>query len=481
MANDITLSKGVRQNLLSLQSTADLLSKTQERLATGKKVNSALDNPINFFTSSGLQSRANDLSRLLDSIGNAIQTVQAADKGISAITDLIESAQAQARQALTSAAPEATGELEIEGTVAIAADDEATVEGNIDASPAIDLSGFDGETVTVTINGTAHELEINTTTLSDSDELVAAIDALAGVSASVDGTSGFISITADDTDTTFSVAYSDAGIGTAIGIGAGSWSATNTTIDGFTGDTLTVQVGAGTPVSITLSSRAALLEDLNAITGITASFNGDDELVIESSLEDNITLGGNALAELGLTAGPHEPTVTVTTPSTTRATAQDAYNKLLVQITELARDSHFNGVNLLDGDNLTVQFNEDGSSTLTIDGVDFTAAGLGLTTQAGDAFQTDGGIQAAIAELDAATSTLRAQASTFGSNLSIVQGRQDFTKNMINVLQIGADSLVLADSNEEGANMLALQTRQQLSTVALSLAAQADQNVLRLF
>lgn len=69
MASDITLSKGVRSNLLSLQSTAELLGRTQERLSTGKKVNSALDNPINFFTSAGLSSRANDLSRLLDSVG----------------------------------------------------------------------------------------------------------------------------------------------------------------------------------------------------------------------------------------------------------------------------------------------------------------------------------------------------------------------------------------------------------------------------
>jgi flagellin len=130
--SDITLSKGVRQNLLTLQQTADLLSKTQERLATGRKVNSALDNPINFFTSSGLTARANDLSRLLDSVGNAVQTVQAADKGISAITKLIESAQATARQALTSAAPAATYDLDIEGTVAFA-DDVAAVTGTVGA------------------------------------------------------------------------------------------------------------------------------------------------------------------------------------------------------------------------------------------------------------------------------------------------------------------------------------------------------------
>ena len=80
-----------------------------------------------------------------------------------------------------------------------------------------------------------------------------------------------------------------------------------------------------------------------------------------------------------------------------------------------------------------------------------------------------------------ALGTLRTQAATFGSNMSIVQARQEFTKNTINVLQIGADNLTLADTNEESANMLALQTRQQLSTVALSLASQADQAVLRLF
>jgi flagellin len=92
MANDVTLSAGVRANLLSLQNTASMMGKIQERLSTGKKVNSAIDNPVNFFTASSLQARAGDLSTLLDGISNSIQTVNAADKGISAITKLIESA-----------------------------------------------------------------------------------------------------------------------------------------------------------------------------------------------------------------------------------------------------------------------------------------------------------------------------------------------------------------------------------------------------
>ncbi len=126
-------------------------------------------------------------------------------------------------------------------------------------------------------------------------------------------------------------------------------------------------------------------------------------------------------------------------------------------------------------------FNEDGSSSLTIKGVTFTSDGLGISALSGDEFQDDAAIQATLDELDAALTTLRTQASTFGSDLSVVETRQDFTKNLINVLESGAGGLTLADTNEEGANMLALQTRQQLSTVALSLASQADQSVLRLF
>jgi flagellin len=99
----------------------------------------------------------------------------------------------------------------------------------------------------------------------------------------------------------------------------------------------------------------------------------------------------------------------------------------------------------------------------------------------GTTFQSDAQIDLTITAIDGALSSLRTQASKFGSSLTTVQTRQDFTKNLINTLQTGADALVLADSNEEGANLLALQTRQQLSSTALSLSAQADQAVLRLF
>ena len=118
---------------------------------------------------------------------------------------------------------------------------------------------------------------------------------------------------------------------------------------------------------------------------------------------------------------------------------------------------------------------------LEISGVTFTSQGLGLSGLLGDEFQTNGTIEQTLGALDNALATLRAQATNFGSKLGTVQTRQEFTKHLIQTLETGADSLVLADTNEEGANMLALQTRQQLSTTALSLSAQADQAVLRLF
>ena len=98
--SDIVLSAGVRQNLLSLQKTADLMSTTQNRLATGKKVNTALDNPTNYFTAAALDNRASDINNLLDGIGNGVQVLQAANTGITSLQKLVDSAKSVATQAL---------------------------------------------------------------------------------------------------------------------------------------------------------------------------------------------------------------------------------------------------------------------------------------------------------------------------------------------------------------------------------------------
>ena len=164
------------------------------------------------------------------------------------------------------------------------------------------------------------------------------------------------------------------------------------------------------------------------------------------------------------------------------------FNELRAQLDTLAQDASFNGINLLRGDKLRLNFNETGTSTIEIQAKDssgsvraINVANLSIGISDATEFSSNTSLDSRIAALGDALTTLRTQASQFGSNLSVVQNRQDFTDNIINTLQTGAANLTLADTNEEGANLLALQTRQALSTTALSLSAQVDQNVLRLF
>jgi len=164
-----------------------------------------------------------------------------------------------------------------------------------------------------------------------------------------------------------------------------------------------------------------------------------------------------------------------------RATLAGQFDDLRDQIDDLAADSGYRGTNFLDSDDLTVEFNEDGSSELTISGFDATVGGdLAIAAAAND-WVADTDIDAAVTDMDAALTELRTQAKTLSSNNGVVSTRQEFTTEMINTLTEGADALTAADPNEEGANMLALQTRQQLGVIALQLSSQAQQSVLRLF
>jgi flagellin len=165
----------------------------------------------------------------------------------------------------------------------------------------------------------------------------------------------------------------------------------------------------------------------------------------------------------------------------TRSTLVNQFNGILAQITSTAQDASFNGVNLLGGDQLKLTFNETGKSTLSITGVTFNAAGLGLANlTSGTDFIDNAATQKVVGGLAAASTLLRTQASALGSNLSIVQIRQDFSKNLINVLQTGSSNLTLADTNEEAANSQALSTRQSIAVSALALANQSQQSVLQL-
>ena len=474
--SDIILSSAVRSNLLALQNTAELLAQTQERLATGLKVNSALDDPTAFFTAAGLNNRASDLNRLLDSVGLAVQTLEAADAGITAITDLVETAQATARQAIQ-VAPGSVAASTLTGNVAIAADVAAINAGTgttFTGGETLQSLGFaNGETITITTDAGTTTHTIADASTEDVDAVIATLTG--NGNATVVNNAGVIQATGGDNVT--SITFGGTGDVTQLGLTTTTFDPTNTQVAAFTG-TLSIQVNSATAETIDLSAisnRAGLEAALAGITGVTASVNGSNFVeIVALNSTDAVTISGGA--EVGLTDG--------TTPapfSTTRAALEAEYNNLLAQIDQLARDASFNGNNLLQSDDLEVIFNEDGSSSLTINGVDFDSSGLGISAAAVDSFQTDAAVDAALVELDTAIDTLRTQASTFGSNLSVVEVRQDFTKELINVLETGAAGLTLADTNEEGANLLSLQTRQQLSTTSLSLATQADQNVLRLF
>ncbi len=268
--NDITLAGGMRNNLINLQMVSALQARTTQRLSTGKKVNSAIDDPSAYFAAQNSTNRANDLSTAKASMGEAIQTVKAALQGIEGITNLIQQAQ-----------------------------------------------------------------------------------------------------------------------------------------------------------GLAASARSASTTD--------------------------------------------------------RASLATQFNALRTQIDQLATDSSYKGTNFLSsGSKLVVNFNENNTSNLTISGFDASTTGLGIAGPQ-NAWVADNDIDAAVNNLNSALSTLRTKAQTLSSSNGVVTSRQDFTTNMINTLTTGADQLTAADSNEESANMLALQTRQQLGIVALQLSSQAQSSVMRLF
>ena len=496
MASNITLSASVRQNLLSLQSTAQMMSTTQNRLATGKKVNSALDNPANFFTSQSLSNRASDLSGLLDSINQAQQVLKQADTGITSLTKLVESAKSLAKQAQQSTAP-TTNYAAASLTAAFGTETLGTTGAGTTITAADgSVYSFDvafGSASAVTVSYTA---ATGASVADIQDGLKAAFEAAAtaaGLSTDdielTDAGAG-IQIDAKNADVDFTISNS-----TSVGLTAQSYNSTSL-LDGLTGvangdklditiqgvkTTLTFGTGAGQ-----ISTLAELDDAIDGISGLTLTGSSLEAKAAAGTRATKVDFAASSAAlgtALGLTnqAGTASGTGTIAEASETRTTYQNQYNDLLDQIDTLASDASYNGINLLNGDDLKVVFNEDGSSSLTIKGVFFQSSDLGLTKLNGDEFQNNADIDEVLANIDAALGTLRTQAAKFGSNLTTVQTRQDFTKNMINNLQVGSDALVLADTNEEGANLLALQTRQQLSTTALSLSAQADQAVLRLF
>ena len=279
---------------------------------------------------------------------------------------------------------------------------------------------------------------------------------------------------------------------------SGSFNAARTAgVGGINGKTLTFgSFNGGTAVNVTFGDGTGgtvkTLDQLNAAlqaNNLQATVDATGKLLITVNNDfASSTLG--SVAAGGALGGTITGALAWSTPSTpvqdvsaqaVRSNLLSQYNNILAQITTTAQDASFNGVNLLGGDTLKLTFNETGKSTLSITGVNFNAPGLGLANlTSGVDFIDNAATNKTIANLTAADTSLRSEASGLGSNLSIVQIRQDFSKNLINVLQTGSSNLTLADTNEEAANSQALSTRQSIAVSALSLANQSQQSVLQL-
>ena len=415
---DISLTASMRTNLLSLQNTQSLMDTTQERLSTGLKVNSAIDNASSYYTAQSLNNRASDLSALLDSMGQGIQTIQAANEGIEAITEFVEQAKAIANSAR-------------------------------DAASKTDVK---------TLNAKFSDLTTpRTPKTSAATELTLEIKKVNGDKVEALGSS-------DEHDKAVTTALAKLNAKLAAGqLGSKDASAFKAAADAamkeFTGtvleDVMEFSISADGKVSLT------------AKAGYQIAAKGAGEFAGQ----------GDKAADTGLAGDTATSTVNV---NTDRQKYAEQFNEIMRQIDKLAKDSGYKGINLLQMNTLTVIFNEDRSSQIEVKGVDASSTGLKISNPV-DSWQTDEDINKSITEAENAISELRIMASDYGNYYSIVQNRQDFTKNLINVLTEGADNLTLADMNEESANMLALQTRQQLAINSLSLASQAAQGVLQLF
>jgi flagellin len=474
---DVNLSKAVRSNLMSLQSTAANMAKTQERLATGLKVNSALDNPTNFFTASSLNSRASDMASLLDSMSNGIKTIEAADNGLSSITKTVESMQSTLRQArqdksfktesYTVDDTVTTGDISFSGgSVGTTAVDVALtkLENSTTAAVATVTATDDGEEFTIT-DGTNTTADIALATGDTVDDIVSKINAAADTA---------------DVDVT---AVNDNG---SIKLTSLSGSAITVAEGGTTGGAAYLGFAAsGTAVAKTTDELVAAVNSTDALAGKVLASNDSGKLRIQNLSTSDLDVDG--VSSDGSTDGASTGASAIDGNDTRKNLAKQ-FNDLRDQLDKFADDASFNGINLLRGDKLKLTFNETGTSTIDIQAKDadgeatsINNASLGITTAEDAEFDSDATIDARLSTLSDALGTLRSQSSSFGSNLSIVQNRQDFTNKMINTLETGAANLTLADTNEEAANLLALQTRQSLSSTALSMASQSDQAVLRLF
>ena len=570
MVKSITLTASMRSNLNSLKNISKQMNTTQERLSTGKKVNSAIDNASSYYQARALTNRASDLDALLDAMGQGIQTIQAATQGLTSGVSFLEQASAIATEALATtkipskewfaaqvgengAVVTTAQELKeavnagketicVYGKITFETNDRLTINqklvgigyfGDFESENA-SFSAIEGAQIYISggakeaeiahlqlkyvgseemIYGSSsgkmffHDLDISFTNMQTGNLMISAINV------SNQDSELFIS------NIKFVLTQIDYGANTSgINISNEAKLIVGANIDvigiqGKVGENSAVRTanwGRKNNEEIRITSEACLnVKGLNKIvcnSAVSDLQNKPNRVIIEKGARLAVDDGAqvkyyrvnsefvstaydsreyisaeNIADKLDLEeVEPWETKISAETKpqKNNNSSYADQYNKAFKQYDKLINDSSYQGVNLLKNEKLDVVFNETRNNKLTVQGKDMSSAALGLSKAN---WTTQGDIANSIQELLAAVNKIRTFQAELGNNYTIIQTRQNFTEALTDVLETGADNLVLADMNEESANYLALQTRQQLATNALSLAANSAQSVLALF
>lgn len=508
-----TLSAAQFSNLLAIRKAAQNIDATSLRLATGRRVNSALDNPQNFFTGRALNNRANDLSRLLDGIASSLYTIEEAAHGVTSVENLLNIGESYVEQKLEDfragnvtppetvpSVPPLNTQILADSPVAYYQLNEtsgtnAANQGSIGTSatyqngPSLGQGAlYTGGGSSVAFNGTNQSVVItNDNAINLTNHALRTVELVFRASS----TTGRQVLYEEGGTTNSFTMYIFNGNVYVTGRDSGAWGPANISAPINAGQTYhlaftfdfpngvfrgyldgveigNTSVNAIFPahsgnVSIGSMNNGAWFHD-GAQSGNNFYFNGNiSDVAIYNSVLSPQDISDRAEAVAG---------------TTTTIETDAEFENILDQIDAQVNDAQYRGINLLKGDNLKTFFNESRTNFLLSDGIDFTSDGLGILHTS---FYTEDGLERILDSVRAAIEKVRAYGNSLATDQAIITARQSFTKDTVNVLKTGASSLTHADQNEEGANLLASQTRQQLAIASLAVSTQSSSSVLRLF
>lgn len=450
MADNVSLSAAVRSNLLALQSTSDLIARTQGRLSTGLRVATAVDDPVSFFQAKSLSDRASSFDTKKSGIDQGISSLAAASDGVSGITTLVKQL-----LGLVGDAKAAATFSEISNIVSQFNDLRTQINNLASDANYQGLNLVNGTGTTLTVNFSNDTASVLNVTSYDVRASRLGLD-IYKLSAN-SGTFGF--------NRSFISAGTLSGGERALGvISAGS------TLYGGASQASGLDFSAGfNSFTVTVGGQSA--QTLSAGDTITLNY-GTQSFTVEV-LADRVATAGNSWTASYITAGTYAlgtgVIFNIVTGNFSGASASSGYSN---QTAGTGLSAGMNHISALTGQIYSGAILYLGASSVSISESDATRiAGVGFTTE----------YDARITSLNTALTTLGSRAKSIGTNATLLQTRLSFTKSYVNTLTAGAGKLTLADLNEEGANLLALQTRQQLGVQSLAFAGQAEQTILTLF